>query len=85
MSLLFQIAGVVGSLVDAESMVALKDLLNKLGSEDLYTEYPFPLDGAGTDLRSNYLLNNKIAREIPYIIIIHNHYLFKILFQNINI
>lgn len=56
-----EIAGVVGSLVDAESMVALKDLLNKLGSEDLYTEYPFPLDGAGTDLRSNYLLNNKIA------------------------
>lgn len=56
-----EIAGVVGSLADAESMVALKDLLNRLGSEALYTEHAFPLEGAGTDLRSNYLLNNKIA------------------------
>ncbi|KAI5712678.1 hypothetical protein M8J75_010395 [Diaphorina citri] len=56
-----EVAGVVGSLADAEAMVALKDLLNRLGSEDLYTEYAFPLEGAGTDLRANYLLNNKIA------------------------
>uniref|UniRef100_A0A8D8LWD8 NADH-ubiquinone oxidoreductase 75 kDa subunit, mitochondrial n=1 Tax=Cacopsylla melanoneura TaxID=428564 RepID=A0A8D8LWD8_9HEMI len=56
-----EIAGIVGSLADAESMVALKDLLNRLGSEDLYTEYSFPLEGSGTDLRSSYLLNNKIA------------------------
>ncbi|KAI5754804.1 hypothetical protein M8J77_011638 [Diaphorina citri] len=60
-SLIRWVAGVVGSLADAEAMVALKDLLNKLGSEDLYTEYAFPLEGAGTDLRANYLLNNKIA------------------------
>lgn len=69
MNLIFiahQIAGVVGSLADAESMVALKDLLNALGSEALCTEYPFPLEGAGTDLRSNYLLNNKIAREFNF-------------------
>ncbi|XP_061193968.1 NADH-ubiquinone oxidoreductase 75 kDa subunit, mitochondrial-like isoform X1 [Saccostrea echinata] len=55
-----QIAGLAGGLVDAESLVALKDLLNKLGSEALCTEEYFPMDGAGTDLRSNYLLNTGI-------------------------
>ncbi|XP_056007402.1 NADH-ubiquinone oxidoreductase 75 kDa subunit, mitochondrial-like isoform X2 [Ostrea edulis] len=56
-----QIAGLVGGLVDAESLIALKDLLNKLGSESLCSEEIFPMDGAGTDLRSNYLLNTGIA------------------------
>ena len=42
-----EIAGVAGALCDAESMVALKDLLNKLGSESLHTEEAFPLSGAG--------------------------------------
>ena len=40
-------AGIAGGLVDAESLVALKDLLNKLGSEALCTEEIFPMDGAG--------------------------------------
>ena len=44
-----------------QSLVALKDLLNRLGSESLCTEHTFPLDGSGTDLRSSYLLNTKIA------------------------
>lgn len=56
-----EIAAVVGGLVDAESMMALKDFLNRLGSEALCTEEIFPMSGAGTDLRSNYLLNTKIA------------------------
>lgn len=56
-----QIAGLAGGLVDAESLVSLKDLLNKLGSEALCTEEIFPMDGAGTDLRSNYLLNTGLA------------------------
>nr|XP_022305038.1 NADH-ubiquinone oxidoreductase 75 kDa subunit, mitochondrial-like [Crassostrea virginica] len=56
-----QVAGIAGGLVDAESLVALKDLLNKLGSEALCTEEIFPMDGAGTDLRSNYLLNTGLA------------------------
>lgn len=47
--------------MDAEALVAFKDLLNKLGSEHVYTENVFPLEGSGTDLRSNYLLNNKIV------------------------
>lgn len=56
-----QLAAIAGGLVDAESLVALKDLFNKRGSEALCTEEFFPMDGAGTDLRSNYLLNTKIA------------------------
>jgi len=44
-----------------QSLVALKDLLNRLGSESLCTEHTFPLDGSGTDLRSSYLLNTKIS------------------------
>lgn len=56
-----QTAAVAGGLADAESLIALKDLLNRLGSEALCTEHTFPQDGSGTDLRSSYLLNNKIA------------------------
>lgn len=66
------ISAVVGGLVDAEALIALKDLLNKLGSEGLCTEEIFPMDGSGTDLRSNYLLNSKIAgvEEADYILFI---------------
>ncbi|NXR92088.1 NDUS1 oxidoreductase, partial [Hypocryptadius cinnamomeus] len=56
-----EIAAVVGGLVDAEALVALKDLLNRLNCDTLCTEEIFPTAGAGTDLRSNYLLNTKIA------------------------
>ena len=43
--------------------MALKDLLNRLGSESLCTEEIFPMEASGTDLRSNYLLNSTIAGE----------------------
>lgn len=56
-----EIAAVAGGLVDAESLVALKDLMNRLGSENVCTEEAFPTEGSGTDLRSNYLLNTSIA------------------------
>lgn len=58
-----KVAVVAGSLVDAESLVAYKDLLNALGSELLCTEQDFPTsDGiSGTDIRSNYLLNSTIV------------------------
>lgn len=56
-----KVAAVAGKLADAEALVSLKDLLNKIGSETLATEQSFPKDGAGIDLRSSYLLNNKIA------------------------
>lgn len=55
-----QIAGVAGGFADAEALVALKDLLNSKDSENLYTEEQFPSTGAGSDLRSNYLLNTGI-------------------------
>ncbi|XP_034742337.1 NADH-ubiquinone oxidoreductase 75 kDa subunit, mitochondrial-like isoform X1 [Etheostoma cragini] len=55
------VAAVVGGLVDAEALISLKDLLNRLNSENLCTEEMFPTVGAGSDLRSNYLLNTGIA------------------------
>lgn len=55
------IAAIAGGLVDAEALVSLKDLLNHLNSDNLCTEEVFPNSGAGSDLRSNYLLNSKIA------------------------
>lgn len=67
-----QVAAVVGGQVDAEALVALKDFLNRLGSEGLCTEEIFPMDAAGTDLRSNYLLNSTIngVEEADLIVLI---------------
>ncbi|XP_054479555.1 NADH-ubiquinone oxidoreductase 75 kDa subunit, mitochondrial-like [Anoplopoma fimbria] len=56
-----EVAVIAGGMADAESLVSLKDLLNRLNSENLCTEEVFPMSGAGTDLRSNYLLNSRIA------------------------
>ncbi|OPJ90192.1 NADH-ubiquinone oxidoreductase subunit, mitochondrial [Patagioenas fasciata monilis] len=56
-----EVAAIVGGLVDAEALIALKDLLNRVDCDTLCTEEVFPTAGAGTDLRSNYLLNTKIA------------------------
>lgn len=38
-------------------------MFNRLGSENVCTEQYFPLEGSGTDLRSSYLLNTKIASK----------------------
>jgi len=56
-----KVAGIAGGLVDAEVLVALKDLLNRLNSEALCTEHCFVDSGSCTDLRSSYLFNNRIA------------------------
>ncbi|XP_068165426.1 NADH-ubiquinone oxidoreductase 75 kDa subunit, mitochondrial-like [Antennarius striatus] len=56
-----EVAAIAGGMTDAETLVSLKDLLNSLNSENLCTEELFPMAGAGTDLRSNYLLNSRIA------------------------
>lgn len=56
-----QMGAVVGGLVDAEALTALKDLMNRLGCETLCTEEIFPMDGSGTDFRSNYLLNTTLS------------------------
>lgn len=60
---LLQLLAVAGDLADAESLIALKDLVNRLGSENACTEQYFPLEGAGIDLRSTYLLNTGIASK----------------------
>lgn len=51
---------VAGALVDAESLVALKDLANKLGSENVTTDVPQAVDAHGLDIRSNYIFNSTI-------------------------
>ncbi|XP_059427414.1 NADH-ubiquinone oxidoreductase 75 kDa subunit, mitochondrial [Carassius carassius] len=56
-----EVGAIAGGMVDAEALVALKDLLNRLDSDTLCTEEIFPMAGAGTDLRSNYLLNSRIT------------------------
>jgi NADH dehydrogenase (ubiquinone) Fe-S protein 1 len=55
------VAAVAGALCDAESMAALKDLVNKLGSDNVCTEQKFPTGGVGAGFRSTYLLNSTIA------------------------
>ncbi|KAB2074878.1 hypothetical protein ES319_A07G180500v1 [Gossypium barbadense] len=54
-----EIVGITGQLSDAESMMALKDLLNRMGSNNVWCE------GTGTnpsaDLRYRYLMNSSIA------------------------
>ena len=54
-----EIVGVAGKLSDAESMIALKDFLNRMGSNDVWGE------GIGVntnaDLRSGYIMNTSIA------------------------
>ncbi|CAN8103740.1 unnamed protein product [Discula destructiva] len=53
---------VAGELTDVESMVAMKELANKLGSENLALDQPSgsqPI-AHGVDVRSNYLFNSRI-------------------------
>lgn len=57
-----QIQAVAGHLADTESLVALKDLVNRLGSDNLTLDQTggnvAPVHGA--DVRSNYLFNSTI-------------------------
>ncbi|GAD99459.1 hypothetical protein PVAR5_8174 [Paecilomyces variotii No. 5] len=55
---------VAGHLVETESLVAMKDLANKLGSDNLALDQPggsSPI-AHGVDVRSNYLFNSQIHR-----------------------
>ncbi|KAI6653768.1 NADH-ubiquinone oxidoreductase 75 kDa subunit, mitochondrial isoform X2 [Oopsacas minuta] len=56
-----EVVGVAGALADCESMVCLKDLFNKLGSESLYSETPVHIGSCGNDLRSGYILRAGIS------------------------
>lgn len=55
-----ELKAVAGALSDAESMVALKDLLNRLGSENTTTDVVQATDAHGVDVRSNYVFNSTI-------------------------
>ncbi|EIW69506.1 NADH dehydrogenase (quinone), G subunit [Tremella mesenterica] len=57
-----EIKAVAGHLADTESLTTLKDLFNKLGSENLTLDQPFgdSPPATGVDLRSNYLFNTGI-------------------------
>lgn len=67
-----QIAAVAGQLVDAESLLATKDLLNRFGSENCFTEENFSGTVGCTDFRSNYLMNDKIVgvEEADFLLIV---------------
>ncbi|KAG8662533.1 hypothetical protein MANES_01G120700v8 [Manihot esculenta] len=54
-----EIVGVVGKLCDAESMMVLKDFLNKMGSNNVWCEGNGPSPNA--DLRSGYIMNTGIS------------------------
>lgn len=54
-----EIVGVAGKLSDAESMMALKDFLNKMGSNNIWCEGNGPNPNA--DLRSGYTMNTSIS------------------------
>ena len=57
-----QIKAIAGHLIETESLVAMKDLLNRLGSENLALDQPQggqPV-AHGIDIRSNYVLNSRI-------------------------
>ena len=65
---------IAGELIDTEAMVAMKDLANKLGSENLALDQPSgsqPI-AHGVDVRSNYLFNSKISgvEEVDAMLII---------------
>lgn len=52
-------------MTDAETMVAIKDFFNSLGSEELYYHVDSSIDPSimpdNLDFRSNYLFNTSIA------------------------
>ena len=56
-----EVMGVAGALADCESMVCLKDLVNRLGSEAVYTENSLNFGVTNNDLRSGYTLNAGIS------------------------
>lgn len=55
-----EIKAISGALTDAESLVALKDLVNKLGSENTTTDVKLLENEHGVDVRSNYIFNSTI-------------------------
>ncbi|ODQ78227.1 hypothetical protein BABINDRAFT_88698 [Babjeviella inositovora NRRL Y-12698] len=55
-----EIKAIAGALTDVESMVVLKDLVNKLGSENVTTDVANGEAVHGMDVRANYIFNSSI-------------------------
>ena len=74
------IEAIFGPMVDLETMVAVKDLLNSMDCDNLYVHYDSQLDPSAIptqsdlDFRSNYLFNTTIAGleygDIDYLLIV---------------
>lgn len=68
---------IAGHLVETESLVALKDLANKLGSDNLALDQPQGNQPVahGIDIRSNYLFNSKIygVEEADVILLVNTN------------
>lgn len=66
-----EVKAVAGPLVDVEAMVSLKDLVNRLGSENLTIDAPVT-SLPSADIRSNYIFNSSIEgiEEADQILII---------------
>ncbi|KAI1330640.1 hypothetical protein F5Y16DRAFT_362314 [Xylariaceae sp. FL0255] len=65
---------IAGELTEVESLVAMKDLANKLGSDNLALDMPSgnqPI-AHGVDVRSNYLFNSKIwaAEDVDCLLLV---------------
>uniref|UniRef100_A0A915KTC0 NADH-ubiquinone oxidoreductase 75 kDa subunit, mitochondrial n=1 Tax=Romanomermis culicivorax TaxID=13658 RepID=A0A915KTC0_ROMCU len=56
-----KIAAVAGQMTDAECMTTVRDLLNRFNCENYFTEENFPTVSGGVDIRSNYVMNDKIT------------------------
>lgn len=68
---------IAGHLIETESLVAMKDLANKLGSDNLALDQPQgsqPI-AHGIDVRSNYLFNSKIhgVEEADVILLVNTN------------
>lgn len=55
-----ELKAISGALTDVESLVALKDLVNRLGSENTTTDVKLLDESHGVDIRSNYIFNSTI-------------------------
>lgn len=55
-----EVKAIAGALADVESMTLLKDLVNKLGSENVTTDVAQGTNAHGLDIRSNYIFNSTI-------------------------
>lgn len=75
-----RIEAIIGPMVELETMVAVKDLLNRLNCDNIYIHYDSNISPCAVptrsdlDFRTNYLFNSSIAglefNEIDYLLII---------------